>query len=246
VHRHVRTARGGHLAVAAVLVVAGMLFTASARAADGDDLRDDAVDLPGLIHNEAASVESAGDRVASLRAEVESLTSSVGGETVQALDDAADALALPAGLRPVEGPGVVVTLDDAPRDRPVAEGVDADLLVVHQQDVQAVVNTLWAGGAEAMMLMDQRVVSTSAVRCVGSTLRLQGRVYSPPYTIGAIGDPDQLEAALREAPDVQIYQEYVREYGLGYQQRTDASLAMPAYEGPLEMLHARVPAGERG
>ncbi len=56
-----------------------------------------------------------------------------------------------------------------------------DDLVVHQQDVQAVVNALWAGGADAVQVMDQRLLSTSAVRCVGNTLLLNGRVYSPPY-----------------------------------------------------------------
>jgi uncharacterized protein YlxW (UPF0749 family) len=231
--------------VTAILVVAGLLFTASARAAGQGDLRDDVVDLPALIQREAAAVESISEHVAALRSEVEQLTADVGDETVQGLDEVADELALAAGLESVEGPGVVITLDDAPRDRPVAEGVDADLLVVHQQDVQAVVNALWAGGAEAMMLMDQRVVSTSAVRCVGSTLRLQGRVYSPPYTIRAIGDPDRLQAALGRAQDVQIYQEYVRAYGLGYDQRSASSMAMPAFEGPLEMRHVRVPVGGR-
>jgi uncharacterized protein YlxW (UPF0749 family) len=246
VHRHVRATAGGHLGVSAVLVVAGLLFTASARAAGGSDLRRDDVDLPGLIREETAAVESTSEDLAALRAEVEALTASVGDESVRGLREAADKMASDGGLAPVEGPGVVVRLDDAPLDRPVSEDVDADLLVVHQQDVQAVVNALWTGGAEAMTLMDQRVVSTSAVRCVGSTLRLQGRVYSPPYTIQAIGDPGRLEAALHRSPDVQIYQEYVRAYGLGYEERTSTDLRMPAFDGPLEMQHARVPAGEQG
>ena len=89
---------------------------------------------------------------------------------------------------------MTVTLADAPRsaDRVLPEGTSPDDVVVHQQDVQAVVNALWAGGAEAMQIMDQRIVSTSAVRCVGNTLILQGRVYSPPYEITAIGDPERL------------------------------------------------------
>lgn len=53
------------------------------------------------------------------------------------------------------------------RREPATEGFTAEDIVVHQQDVENVVNALWAAGAEAMMLMDQRVISTSAVRCVG-------------------------------------------------------------------------------
>ena len=48
------------------------------------------------------------------------------------------------------------------------------------------VNALWAGGAEAMTIMGERVIATTAVRCVGNTLLLHGRVHSPPFTVAAI------------------------------------------------------------
>ena len=229
------------LGVTAVLVLAGLLFAASAQASGGMSLRDDVADLPGLITQENASVEASSQRVAALRREVISLTDSVADAEVVELQQTADELAVAAGLRPVEGPGVEITLDDAPRDRPVPEGVSGDLLVVHQEDVQGVVNALWAGGAEAMMLMDQRVISTSAVRCVGSTLRLQGRVYSPPYTIRAIGDTGRLLESLEASSEVQVYREYVDAYGLGYEEAVHRSIEMPAFEGTLEMQHAAVP-----
>ena len=89
---------------------------------------------------------------------------------------------------------VTVTLDDAPSSV-AANGIDPDLLVVHQQDIQAVVNALWSGGAEAMTIQDQRVISTTAVKCVGNTV-LHGIPYSPPYVITAIGDQARLRAAL--------------------------------------------------
>ena len=79
------------------------------------------------------------------------------------------------------------------------------------------VNALWAGGAEAMQLMDQRVISTSAVRCVGNTLVLQGRVYSPPFRIAAIGDATRMQQALDASPGVRTYRQFVDVVGLGYQ-----------------------------
>ena len=85
-----------------------------------------------------------------------------------------------AGTAPLTGPGLDVTLDDAPPDAvPLEPGVpepQANDLVIHQQDLQAVVNALWQGGARGIRVMDQRLISTSAVRCVGNTLVLQGRV----------------------------------------------------------------------
>ena len=116
-----------------------------------------------------------------------------------------------------------VTLDDAPHPdsgRTLPGDPNPDLLVVHQQDVQAVVNALWAGGARAMQIMDQRVIATSAVRCVGNTLLLHGVVYSPPYVITAVGDPTALRHALDASPDVQIYKQYVS----AYQQRVALQL----------------------
>jgi uncharacterized protein YlxW (UPF0749 family) len=102
-----------------------------------------------------------------------------------------------------------------------------------------VVNALWAGGAEAMMLMDQRVISTSAVRCVGNTLILQGRVYSPPYVIQAIGDPARLRDALDKSPQMKIYREYVDAVGLGYDVKSKDKLTFPAYAGSLSLLNAK-------
>jgi uncharacterized protein YlxW (UPF0749 family) len=120
------------------------------------------------------------------------------------------------------------------------EGTSPDDVVVHQQDVQAVVNALWAGGAEAMQIMDQRVVSTSAVRCVGNTLILQGRVYSPPYEITAIGDPERLAQALDDSPGVGVYRYYADTYGLVYQTSAHTRTRMAGYDGALELMHAKV------
>src|SRR4029453_309723 len=93
-----------------------------------------------------------------------------------------------------------------------------DDLVVHQGDVQAVVNALWAGGAEAMTIMEVRVISTSAVRCVGNTLLLHSRVYSPPFVTTAIGDPPRMRQALAASEGVRAFRDAVRDYGLGYRE----------------------------
>ena len=90
----------------------------------------------------------------------------------------------------MRGPGLVVTLNDAQRD---AEGrfprdASPDDLVVHQQDIEAVLNAMWSAGAEGIQMQDQRIIGMSAPRCVGNTLLLNGRTYSPPYVITAIGD----------------------------------------------------------
>ena len=224
------------------MVVAGILFATSAGTAGGTSLRNDDADLPGLVSSQAQRLDQRNQEVAALRTEVEQLTAAVDDATVQNLRANAAQLSGPAQMEPVVGPGLQVILDDAPRDRPVPDGISPDLLVVHQQDLQAVVNALWKAGAESMTLMDQRVISTSAVRCVGSTLRLQGQVYSPPYAIRAIGDPQRLQQGLDASRGVSIYREYVRAVGLGYEVTERNSISMPAFEGQVELKFASVPA----
>jgi uncharacterized protein YlxW (UPF0749 family) len=124
-------------------------------------------------------------------------------------------------------------------DGPLPPGVTLDSYVVHQQDVQAVVNALWAGGARAMQLQDQRVIATSAVRCVGPLLILQGRTYPPPYRITAIGDPRRLQEALASSQAVATYRDYVDYIGLGYEVTVRERVTVPAYSGPLKLHYAR-------
>ena len=101
-----------------------------------------------------------------------------------------------------------------------------------------VVNTLWSGGAEAMTIQGQRVVSNTAVKCVGNTIVLHGVTYAPPYVIEAIGDPDAVQKTLDTSEAVRIYKEYVGAYQLGWSVERAGEVTMPAYTGTLVMNHA--------
>ena len=232
------------VAAPVAFAAAGVLFATSAGAAHGGQLRGTRSDLGDLIRAEQQRADDLTRRVDGLRAEVEAATDKAGADDrrVGAEQRRAQGLELAAGTAPVVGPSVTVTLSDAPRsaDRVLPEGTSPDDVVVHQQDVQGVVNALWSGGAEAMQIMDQRVIATSAVRCVGNTLILQGRVYSPPYKITAIGDPERLSQALDDSPDVATYRYYADTFGLVYEVAADTSTKLPGYDGSLDLLHAEV------
>ena len=218
------------LAAPVAFGVAGLLFAASAGAANGGDLRGTRSNLGDLIRAQQ-------ERADALGRQVDAFTRRIGAEQRRARR-----LAMAADTAPVSGPSVSVTLADAPRsaDRVLPEGTSPDDVVIHQQDVQGVVNALWAGGAEAMQIMDQRVVATSAVRCVGNTLILQGRVYSPPYTITAVGDPERLTQALDDSPQVGVFRYYVDTFGLVYETSASTRTTLPGYDGSLDLLHAKV------
>ena len=237
-----RRPSGWSALVPVVLAVAGLLATLSAQTSRGTDLRSvGRTDTADLIREQQYRADLQQRQVQALRAKVQALTARVSptGSVLQRLRSDADRLAPLAGLAPERGPGVQVQLDDAAHAGPVPNGFTADDLVVHQQDVQAVVNALWASGARAMTLMDQRVVSTSAVRCVGNVLILQGRVYSPPYVIRALGDPVRLQRGLQDSPQLRIYREYVDAVGLGYDVSVQPQLTMAGYSGSIELRYAK-------
>ncbi len=227
-----------------VALLAGLLFATSATTSHGFDLRvTGRDDVNTLVDREQQTVIAQGAQLVTLQQRLQAATSDAAktDSRVAQARDQADALANAAGLEPVAGPAVTVTLNDAPaRPGTAREAVPPDYLVVHQQDVQAVVNALWAGGAEAMTLQGQRVISTSAVRCVGNTLLLHGVVYSPPYTVQAIGNQQRLQEALNAAPDVIIYRQYVDAYQLGYKVDIETDVTMPAFSGALTLASAQL------
>jgi uncharacterized protein YlxW (UPF0749 family) len=227
-----------------VAVGAGLLFATSAQTSAGTDLRSSGrSDLVDLVRAQDRTVRLRQATVQQLQSEVDALTARAapGNDTVTRLRAEASTLAPVVGSQAVTGPALSVTLNDAKRTAAsLPKDFTADDIVVHQQDVQGVVNAMWAGGAEAMMLMDQRVISTSAVRCVGNTLILQGRVYPPPYVIQAIGNPSAMRAALDQSESVTIYRQYVKLLGLGYDVRSTNKVTFPAYAGSLSLQNAKI------
>lgn len=226
-----------------VFALAGLIFFTSFNTAKGTDIRTDAslLKLSDLIQERSRENGERSDANAALRDQVESLAERDDGRT-KAQDDALATLEQNAGTQKLTGEALTVTLNDAPPDAtaklPGYPEPQPDYLVIHQQDLQAVVNALWQGGAEGIKVMDQRLISTSAVRCVGNTLILQGRVYSPPYKITAIGDPEKLQQALSASEAIQNYMVYVDVYGLGWKVEENGTVTLPGYSGTVDLHYA--------
>lgn len=228
---------------AGVFALAGLIFVTSFNTAQGTNIREDAslLKLSDLIRERSRKNAELDESTAVVRGEVDALARRDDGST-KAEDERLGALEKTAGTTPVAGRGLTVTLNDAPPNAQAAPGYpepQANDLVIHQQDLQAVVNALWKGGAEGIRVMDQRLISTSAVRCVGNTLILQGRVYSPPYKITAVGDTGRLQRALEGSTAVQNYLLYVKAYGLGWKVDEHDKVSLPGYSGPVDLHYAK-------
>jgi uncharacterized protein YlxW (UPF0749 family) len=227
--------------VPVIAFAAGLLFAVSATVSRGTDLRGSSTaDLADVVR--AAEVINAGlQRTANkLDQQVQQTTSAVAtsDSAVAAAQRRSQALEEPSGLVAERGPGLVVVLDDS--DRTPDPDVDPNNYVIHQSDLQAVVNALWAGGAEAMSIAGQRVVATSAVRCVGNTLLINGLLVGRPFRIEAIGPADAMRAALDRSYGVALLRQAVTVLGVGF--TVDASTVLvPSYTGPIGLSYATVP-----
>ncbi len=224
-----------------MFILCGVLFAVSANQSGGTDLRGGSyTDLASVVQAERNDTNRLTDEVAGLNAEIETLTDGLGDRTVNRYQDEIDTLVDPAGLTPRTGQAVQVTLTDAPEEVLVTTDRDQNDLVVHQQDLQAVVNAMWRAGAVAVTLQGQRIISTTGIKCEGNSVTLHGVPYSPPYEIVGIGDPDAIQASLEEDRYLDTYRQYAADPtgGVGYEVTTVPRVTAPAYEGLLDLTYA--------
>lgn len=180
----------GGVAVFVVIALTGFLLSTNVRVNRTVAATNDTADLVEQGVDEANQLQQ---DVSDLTKQVANLTDALKADGTDGTDSTQNqgkdssnvdsSLMLPA----LSGSGVTVTLDDSPlwENAVNNNGTTANIndYVIHQQDVESVVNALWAGGADALMIMDQRVLFNSAVICSGNVLSLHGKKYSPPFTI---------------------------------------------------------------
>jgi len=115
-------------------------------------------------------------------------------ETIEVLKGELNKALQDAGLTNVRGSGLTVTMEDSIK---TIEGVyDLNTYLVHDEDILKVVNELRSAGAEAISVNEQRIISTSEIRCAGTTIFINGERVGAPFVIKAIGDPALLESAM--------------------------------------------------
>ena len=135
-------------------------------------------------------------------------------------------LSLLAGTTDVQGEGIILTLYD---------GNNSGSLV-HDSDVLTVVNELRVAGAEAISVNDQRIITTSAIRCVGSVIQVNYQKVAAPFEIKAIGNAQYLESALTIKNGVV---DVLNGYGLKVTLTRESDIKIPKYDGVLSFNFAK-------
>ncbi len=142
------------------------------------------------------------------------------------------------GLVPLHGPGLTITLHDGrdpnnPQDRSLG-------WTIHYQDLQDVVNLLWANGAEAIAINQERVVPTTSFFYAGVNVLVNNASrLTGPYVITVLGDPPPLEAGLRDPDQLTELKSRNRLYRLGLTWQRGTRLGVPAYDATFLLKYAQ-------
>lgn len=229
-----RPARPGILAGAALVVVALLLWAAYEQVQSSKTAAEQA-------RNELIErIEDRTGRADELQEENEKLRQQVDSEQTRALRATASGAAasrglvrlqLLTGVAPAEGPGIVVTVDDAPRDEAGTgdprEDSGNDLGRVLDSDLQRLVNGLWAAGAEAVSINGQRLTALSAIRSAGDAILVDYRPLTPPYEVKAIGDPRSLNARFADSPTGRGLSTLQQAYGVRFEIAAKKKMGLP-------------------
>ncbi len=140
-----------------------------------------------------------------------------------------------AGLLDVRGPGVIITLSDGPR----ALGGNADQYLIHDYDLRDVVNVLWMADSEAIAINDERIVNSTSIYCVGSTIMINDTRLSPPYEVRAIGNPIRQLDYLRNPGYLSELKTRQERFKIGLEFSRIETISIPAYRGSLRHKYAQ-------
>ena len=191
------------------------------------------LDAAKTLQNEQTTLKA---QLADLRAELDQIqtsasTQSDAGKELQAR---IDELKKVAGLNERTGDGVLITLDDA---RSASAAKDVEKSICHNTDLTDIVNQAWRGGAEAIAINDERIVGSSSIYCVGSTIMVNGTLMSPPFSVVVIGPPNDLLATYDDPSQLRDIKQRRDVYGLGFRVSRASAVHVPPYRGALNVRY---------
>ena len=192
------------------------------------------LDAAKTLQNEQSALKVT---LAELRAQLDQIQTSASTQSDAAKDlqSRIDGLKTVAGLNERSGDGVEIVLDDA---RGAAAAKDVEKSICHNTDLTDIVNQAWRGGAEAIAINDERIVGSSSIYCVGSTIMVNGTLMSPPFKVLVIGPQNELLATYDDPTQLRDIKQRRDVYGLGFRVSRATGLHLPPYRGALNVRFA--------
>src|SRR5438874_1520999 len=236
-----RTIPSWQVTLGAALLVLGFLIAAQIRA-EGPRIRYTTQERSPLVET-VIGLQSTQE---ALKAEILDLNTKIRdvqhqGEgdaaAVQQLNTELEQARIAAGLVPLEGPGLVLQLDDSANPAPSGAS-QADYLVTGQ-DLRTVTQELWLAGAEAIAINNERIVATSAITDIGGSVLVNSAYLAPPYQLSAIGPAGLYERPSHRQGWIDFVRARAETYGIDVQFAEPKTVAVPAYAGTIALRTGR-------
>lgn len=227
--------KGAQISIALVCLILGVMLavqfrtTASIQATQSDGRINE---LTQKLQTVTSERDALAEEVLSLRSKLSNFR-----QTDQALADLQEEVIeanMAAGLVPVEGPGIILTVDDSPLNLQSVENANA--LLIHDRDLLILANELKASGAEAISINGKRLTAMSEIRCAGTTILVNWDKIAPPFEIRAVGNPDMLESGISMRGG---YLDQLKLLGMQVHFQKHEKIEIPAYTGSFKFDYGK-------
>lgn len=240
----VRTLSTWQVTLFASLAALGFLVAAQVRS-EGPRVRYTTQERAPLVETVLAlqaQQETLKDELTDLQTKItDAETTTTGSDLLsRQLSDALLATRVSAGLVALEGPGLVLQLDDS--QVPVPPGGSASDYLVTAADIRTVVEELWLVGAEAVSVNGERITASTAIVDIGDSILVNSAYLAPPYQVAAVGSPDLYQQLVASAGFVELVQARADRFGIRFSFAQPSAVVVPAYAGAVTLHYARQPA----
>jgi uncharacterized protein YlxW (UPF0749 family) len=196
--------------------------TEIAKTTTENELRDSVLSMKEKYEKQCKVLENKEKELSSLISGV-----SANDSTSSELSEELDKVNSKIGLTALKGEGIIMTVEDGE----IAGSVTATQSIVHDKDLISIVNALWNAGAEAISINGERIISTTAITCVGNVIKINDEKVGTPFEIRAIGPKTGLRGALSINGG---YVYYMKKDGIVVNIKESDSVIVPKYDGVLK------------
>jgi len=235
------------ISLAIVCLLAGIFFSMSlktyqmtSQSADPSTSKNNTlIEVIKTLEKETSDLET---QVANMNKKLQQAIAVKGAsaEDIAELQDSIEQLSFIAEQTPVTGPCLVITINDNVAGAEAAKEANPltynpENYIVHDTDLRYLLNDI-SYIADAIAINGQRLVNSSHIRCVGTTIMVNSTRMAPPYIISLIGPPELLEEALLSSTQYN----YLKNNNIPIEIKKEESAVLPAYSGSINSEYATI------
>ncbi len=195
--------------------------------------------LVTIINDLEAEIKEQENQIEKIRNDLSTLQNQQVEGELQELQDELQKVKILSGLTPVSGKGIVITVDDYSQGLQANPNDDPNKYIIHYENLLNIVSELKVGGAEAISINDQRLITTSEIRCVGNVILVNTTRIAPPFEVRVIGSPKILAEIINNGE-----LEILRTSNFPVTLEEQNEVIIPAYKGELQFNYSQAVKGD--